>query len=515
MSKVRDLPEAPSLTQDDLLYAVEESAGPNGGRKVKVSTIRTAVELNDAEVKTKYEANADTNAFTDAEKTKLATIESGAQFQDASEVPYSNTVSGLSATEVQTAIDQVNTKAQADFRPSIVSGRILNYTGGTVRFDGVFTQLVSNDILLNQNITNGEVYVDLDGIVKQTGSGVLAPPYTIVFAKFSTDLNNITSLTDERVKNAQNIVRGILSDVRDVRAGAAASEGTSGRVSDAMHKHNILTSSASGLTADSINAEGTSTSLARADHSHDLSTDAPSTQTPDQTNAEGSSANLARADHIHNIPAAAPITTLSPATTNDKGVAASVALSDHAHAVATGLTADISTIQPDDVAAAGTANTFARGDHKHAIVAAAPSDTGTANAEGSSTSFARADHTHNTVIANSSATATADDTTTSATDVVIVGMTLTPAAGTYVAIFSSSGLNSGNGATRMFFSIYSGGSQVTHSERELGIAASANVAIHTAATVTVNGSQAIDVRWRAVAGTNTVHERSLTLIRLG
>jgi len=272
MSKIRNLPEAPSLTPDDLLYAVDESAGTNGGRKVKVSTIKTATELTASEVKAKYESNDDTNAFTDAEKNKLAGVEAGATAdQSAAEVPYNNTSSGLAATQLQAAVDEVNIKAQADFRPSVVSGRILRFTGGTARFDGTFYQIVGNDMLLNQSITNGEVYVDVDGVVKQTGSGVAAPPYTIVFARFSTDLNDITSLTDIRVKNAQNIVRGTLSDVRDVRAGAAASEGSSGRVSDAMHKHNILTGAP--VDTGAANAEGSSTGLARADHVHNVPTD--------------------------------------------------------------------------------------------------------------------------------------------------------------------------------------------------------------------------------------------------
>lgn len=61
-----------------------------------------------AEIKAAYEAEANTNAFTDAEKTKLAGIESGATAdQSAAEVPYTNTTSGLTATDVQAAIDEV------------------------------------------------------------------------------------------------------------------------------------------------------------------------------------------------------------------------------------------------------------------------------------------------------------------------------------------------------------------------------------------------------------------------
>lgn len=366
MSKVRNLTETTTLDDNDLLYAVDVSAGTNGGRKITKANLKESTKQSPAEIKTAYENNADTNAFTDAEKAKLATVEVDAAFQEANEVPYDNTASGLSATDAQAAIDEVNVHAQADFRPSIVSGRILHYTGGTARFDGTFFQLVAGDILLSPNVTNGEIYVDLDGLVKQTASGVLAPAFTMVFAKFSTDLNNIISLTDERVKNSQNIVRGLIADVRDVRAGAAASEGSSGRVSDAMHKHNILTG-------------------------------APSTQIPDQANAEGTSPNLARADHIHQIAADAPTTTLAPSTTNAEGAGTSFSRNDHTHAISTALVGVITTIQPDDAAAAGTADSYARGDHKHAIAADVPVSLtpDQSNAEGAATAFARSNHVHN------------------------------------------------------------------------------------------------------------------------
>ncbi len=485
MSKVRNLPELTVLEQDDLMYAVDESAGPNGGRKVQISTIKTAVELSDAEVKTKYENNADTNAFTDAEKAKLATVEANAAFQDASEVSYDNTDSGLTATDVQEAITEVNIKAQADFIPSTVSGRILHYSGGTARFDGTFYELVAGDILLNPSITNGEVYVDLDGIVKQTASSISAPPLSIVFASFSTDLNDIISLTDERVKNSQNLVRGLDSDVSDVDAADPVSiAGNSGRLADAAHIHAVLV--------------GT-----------------PSTQNPDQANAEGSSDNLARADHIHNIPTDAPITSLSPATSNSEGVGTSFARNDHTHAIATAVSGNLTTIQPDDTASAGTSDTFARGDHRHAIVTAAPSNTGSANSEGASTSFARADHTHNTVVANQEATATGDDTTTSLTDVLMVSMTQTPAAGTYLVMWTGSIVNSANGAERTFISLYLAGSQVSATERSIGTSGAAYSPATTHAIISPNGSQAIELRWRVAGGTSTVHSRRLTLIRLG
>ena len=49
--------------------------------KDKLSTIETGAEVNDtaSEIKVKYESNADTNAYTDAEKAKLALIPADAE----------------------------------------------------------------------------------------------------------------------------------------------------------------------------------------------------------------------------------------------------------------------------------------------------------------------------------------------------------------------------------------------------------------------------------------------------
>jgi hypothetical protein len=64
--------------------------------------------LSAADVKAAYESNADTNAFTDALLGKLNGVEAEAKDdQIASEVPYTNTSSNLTAVNVQSAIDEV------------------------------------------------------------------------------------------------------------------------------------------------------------------------------------------------------------------------------------------------------------------------------------------------------------------------------------------------------------------------------------------------------------------------
>jgi hypothetical protein len=279
----------------------------------------------------------------------------------------------------------------------------------------------------------------------------------------------------------------------------------------------LATAAPATITAGVLNLPGIANSFSRSDHQHNVSTAAASSIAPDLSNAEGSSSSLARADHIHNIPAAAPTTTLAPSSTNAEGVGTSFARNDHTHAIAVGLDADVSTILPDAVAATGSVDRFARAGHTHAINCAAASSisTSTTNTEGASTSFARADHTHVVTITNSEATATADDTTTSLTDVLMVGMTQTPATGTYLVMWTGSVVNSANGTERTWVSIYSGGTQVTATERSIGTSGGAYSPAITHAIVTVNGSQAIELRWRAAGGTSTVHSRRLSIARVG
>lgn len=115
--------------------------------------------------------------------------------------------------------------------------------------------------------------------------------------------------------------------------------------------------------------------------------------------------------------------------------------------------------------------------------------------------------------------ATADTTTTSASDVLMNSMTLTPAAGSYLVMCSASVECDTAGGT-ISASIYSGGSQVTGTERAaiplmVGVILNAATTIETIATqgiATVNGSQAIEFRWKRSAGTATAHQRNMHLI---
>jgi hypothetical protein len=434
----------------------------------KVRNLPEVTVLEDADLVYVVDTSEGANA---GRKATIATVRTAVVSQ-AQDIPYNNNDSTLSAENVKAAIDELDDKVN----------------------DHDFRHLPDNSDALDT-----------------------AAPDTNLSPATTNAIGSANSFA--RSNHTHAISTALVADITAMAPDNTSLAGTAANFARGDHRHGIPTDAPTvDLSPASTNDEGVGTSFARNDHTHLISTalvGVISTIEPDDAASAGTSDTYSRGDHKHSIVTTAPTTTLSPATSNAEGVATSFARGDHTHAVETGLVGDLTTIQPDDAAAAGTVDRFARADHRHAIVTAAPSNTGSANSEGASTSFARADHIHNTTIANSVASATTDDTTASLTDVLIVGMTLTPAAGTYLATFSSSVLNSGNGASRLFVSIYSNAVQVAHSEREIGISGGANVPVQTNAVVTVNGSQAIEARWRAVAGTNTAHERSLTIIRLG
>lgn len=110
-------------------------------------------------------------------------------------------------------------------------------------------------------------------------------------------------------------------------------------------------------------------------------------------------------------------------------------------------------------------------------------------------------------------------TTTSATDVLLTTMNLTPVAGTYMAFFDTS-VQSTAGGNSITISIYSAGVQIANSSRVVQfptatLISSGNptsVATH-APNIVVNGAQAITVQWHTNGGTATCLTRTLSLLR--
>lgn len=119
-----------------------------------------------------------------------------------------------------------------------------------------------------------------------------------------------------------------------------------------------------------------------------------------------------------------------------------------------------------------------------------------------------------------SVNSTGTTTTSSATDVLIASMSLTPASGTYSISFCGNFTHSANNAT-ITYTIYSAASAV-------GIPMIAEPTIQGGLTPTlpfaqpgcasafgtVNGSQAIEVRWKTSAATATIGGRILNIQRV-
>lgn len=113
------------------------------------------------------------------------------------------------------------------------------------------------------------------------------------------------------------------------------------------------------------------------------------------------------------------------------------------------------------------------------------------------------------------ASSTTSTTTTSQTDVPMAGMTLTPAAGTYISSFTTTFRHSNNGSV-IYTSLYAGGAKQEYSEVEVQSPrwVNAGYTVVSQARVTVNGAQAIEVYWRTTGGTATASNRSLIIERV-
>lgn len=120
---------------------------------------------------------------------------------------------------------------------------------------------------------------------------------------------------------------------------------------------------------------------------------------------------------------------------------------------------------------------------------------------------------------NSSVTVTSNTTTTSGTDALLNGMTLTPVAGTYQVIFDTN-IQSTTGGNSVNVSVYSGGAQIANSIRTIQFPTATLIdsgypfTVFTQANgVVVNGSQAITIEWHTSGGTATCLTRTLTILR--
>ena len=114
-------------------------------------------------------------------------------------------------------------------------------------------------------------------------------------------------------------------------------------------------------------------------------------------------------------------------------------------------------------------------------------------------------------------TATANDTTTSSTFSLIVGMAQTPVSGNYLVTFSTSVLGGAVAGSDAGFRITVGGSVVTASLRNIFYESSGDdqeLMMMVCASISPNGSQAVEIEFNQVDGSSTVTvgERTMNLI---
>jgi len=106
-------------------------------------------------------------------------------------------------------------------------------------------------------------------------------------------------------------------------------------------------------------------------------------------------------------------------------------------------------------------------------------------------------------------------TTTSATDVVITGFSLTPLSGTYGIWYNASAANTTNNANT-YHSIYKNAAAIVDSIRPTQSVSSNFIFQQSTQTVAnFNGTDTVSIYVRTSTGTLTVTGRSLLLIRLG
>jgi len=117
-------------------------------------------------------------------------------------------------------------------------------------------------------------------------------------------------------------------------------------------------------------------------------------------------------------------------------------------------------------------------------------------------------------IPNTYVTGTVTFTTTSLTDTILTGMTSTPAAGTYLVMFSAA-TSCSTGTAIYTYTIYVNGVAVADTVRSYGkVGNNGQISAHTQTIVAVPGGQAIDIRVNTTSGTLSVYQRSLILVRL-
>jgi hypothetical protein len=136
----------PNQTDSEIKTQYENNADTNAftdAEQTKLAGIEAGAEVNqtDAEIKIQYENNADTNAFTDAEQTKLAGIEAGAEVNQTDaeiKTQYENNPDTNAFTDAeQTKLAGIEAGATAE-TGSLVAPPAIAVTGAAGTDTGVY-----------------------------------------------------------------------------------------------------------------------------------------------------------------------------------------------------------------------------------------------------------------------------------------------------------------------------------------------------------------------------------------
>lgn len=114
-----------------------------------------------AEIKSLYEAEADTNAFTDADHTKLDGIEVGAQVNVGTDITYASSTGTISSSTGTSAIIPEASSAKKGLMTSALFDKL----------DGIATG--ATNVTNNNQLTNGAGYITSFDITTQTDSKYL------------------------------------------------------------------------------------------------------------------------------------------------------------------------------------------------------------------------------------------------------------------------------------------------------------------------------------------------------
>jgi hypothetical protein len=132
---------------------------------------------------------------------------------------------------------QVSTKnasGKTDFETTYPgTGLSVNYVGGVYRYNGTLTTVAGGTIALPAS-TTGNLYVDIDGVVKATAS---LPDGAMPLYTFVTTGAAVTSLTDCREDYENNNTWGVVGDISAITKSNAASAGVLNKMARADHVH--------------------------------------------------------------------------------------------------------------------------------------------------------------------------------------------------------------------------------------------------------------------------------------